>query len=154
MPLIGISWSRTRRHLVDGRFAAGDSGVGVSLCGLSVVQKRKWYEIEPEPGQVPFDEVPMCKRCEAKAVKLRRVTMPTGSESLTVAQVAEVLTWLAEARAECLDGMPEGPGRDFIAAQVGAVDTVAGILAGTDDATGWLPEWKRDEWKARWGHDD
>jgi len=49
------------------------------------------------------------------------------------------LRWLADRRDEYT----------HVAEEVGAVCLVAAILDGKNDAVGWLPSWRWDEWAAR-----
>jgi len=66
------------------------------------------------------------------------------------------LRWLADARAAYVDGPFETVGQFFelsptmqsIAREVMTVRMVADILEGQNDASGWLPSWKWDEWAA------
>lgn len=67
---------------------------------------------------------------------------------------SEKLRWLADARAEYVDGpfstVDEfhrlSPTMQSIAREVMTVRLAADMLDGINDAFGWLPSWKWDEW--------
>ncbi|WP_295851202.1 hypothetical protein [uncultured Microbacterium sp.] len=68
----------------------------------------------------------------------------------------EKLRWLADARAAYVDGPFDtveqffalSPTMQSIASEVMTVRQAAAMLDGTNDACGWLPSWKWDEWAA------
>lgn len=69
---------------------------------------------------------------------------------------AEKLRWLADARAEYVDGPFEtveqfhslSPTMQIIAREVIITRMLADILEGKNDAEFWLPSWKWDDWDA------
>lgn len=69
---------------------------------------------------------------------------------------AEKLRWLADARAAYINGPFDTPKEYFalspsmqnIASEVLTARILADILEGKNDAYGWLPSWKWEDWEA------
>jgi hypothetical protein len=66
------------------------------------------------------------------------------SNDQTITTAADVLRFLADARAE----YDHGDDNDYLSGQINAARTLSAILAGENDARGWLPSWRWDEFAA------
>jgi hypothetical protein len=75
----------------------------------------------------------------------------------TRAAIISDLRWLAEARKEYCQRCPEhqgdmhdmGPTALAVHDDHDAAERLADIIEGTNEAKGWLPSWRWDEWRSR-----